>query len=78
MGRWAIGIISESITSAGGSTIHKGTKVKYARLKRYPDEDGFKMTDYEWHYQPVEYRDYIRTTKRIIEGLPIINEPYTR
>ena len=47
-------------TQRDGSQIHK-------------DEDGFRLTEYEWHYQG--NGTYIRTYKRIIEGLELIVEP---
>jgi sugar phosphate isomerase/epimerase len=76
MARWKTGIMSESLTCGVGTTIEKGTKVKFARIKTIADSDGIKLTDYEWHYQPIEGRNYIRSLKRMIEGLPIIKEEY--
>ena len=72
MGRWSKGIISETLKGIG-SIIPKGTEVKYIRMKTVPDEDGFRLTEYEWHYQG--NGTYIRTYKRIIEGLELIIEP---
>ena len=69
---WAKGIISETLRGIG-CVIPKGTEVKYIRMKTVPDEDGFRLTEYEWHYQG--NGTYIRTYKRIIEGLELIVEP---
>ena len=72
MGRWSKGIISETIKSTGCS-IPKGTEVEYIRVKSIPNSSGFRLTEYEWHYKG--NGTYIRTNRRIIEGLERIVEP---
>lgn len=76
MGRWSKGVISETLRSFGGDSIPKGTKVEYKRMKTVPDKDGFHLTEYEWHYRG--NGTYIRSYKRIIEGLELIVEPIIR
>lgn len=66
MSRWSKGIISETIKSTGCS-ISKGTEVEYIRVKSIPNSFGFRLTEYEWHYKG--NGTYIRTNRRIIEGL---------
>ena len=72
MSRWSKGIISETLKGIE-SIIPKGTEVKYIRIKTIPDKDGFRLTEYEWHYQG--NGTYIRTNRRIVEGLERIIEP---
>lgn len=72
MARWKVGIMAETLRGIG-SDIPKGTEVKYIRMLRQPDADGFRLTLYEWHYSG--NNTYIRSHRRIIDGLPIIEEP---
>lgn len=71
MPRWKKGILSEDLRSYGGSVMKKGSEVKYIRMKAVTFND---VWEYEWHYQPINGGDYIRTHKRTIDGLPLIKE----
>ena len=73
---WKIGIISEDLYSAGGTIIKKGANVYYKRVKTLVDKDGFKLTEYEWHYTEIDKPSLIRTTELIIEGEEFFQEPY--
>lgn len=75
---WKEGIISEDLKSLGGITHKKGSLVRYKRVKTIKDKDGFKLTDYEWHYIDENNYNLVRTNKLIIEGLEKIIEPYKK
>lgn len=68
------GVISEDLTNGYGFTHKKGSIVRYKRKKSIRDKDGFRLTEYEWWYLDENNMNLIRTTKRLIEGLPIIKE----
>ena len=70
---WNEGIISEDLVGLG-YTHKKGSLVRYKRKKTLPDPDGFLLTNYEWHYLDENNYNLIRHFKRMIEGLPNINE----
>ena len=72
---WKEGVKSEDLNGFGGVTYKKGDTVRYKRVKTLPNKDGYKMTDYEWHYLDENNYNLVRTTKRIIEGLEKIIEP---
>lgn len=75
---WKEGIISEDLNAYGGGGHKKGSLVRYKRVKSQKDSDGFKLTDYEWHYIDENNYNLVRTTKLIIEGLEKIIEPYRK
>lgn len=70
------GIITEDLCSVGGTGHKKGDTVYYRRYKTQPDKDGYKYSDYEWHYVNEEGKNLVRTTKVIIEGVEFRQEPY--
>lgn len=72
---WTFGVISEDLVGFG-HTHKKGSTVSYKRKKTFRDTDGFMLTEYEWWYCDENGSNLIRHTKRIIEGLPLIKEPY--
>ena len=74
---WSEGIISRDLISFG-YTHKKGSIVRYKRYKTQPYNDGFKLTQYEWHYLDQNNYNLVRTTERIIEGVEYIKEPYIR
>ena len=71
---WNEGIMSENLTSVGGYTHKKGSVVRYKRKRVYPDDDGSKLWNYEWHYLDENNYNLVRSDSRTIEGLPIIIE----
>lgn len=70
------GIISEDLNSVGGSGHKKGDVVYYKRYKTRPDRDGFKLTDYEWHYLNENKTNLVRSSRLMIEGIEKFQEPY--
>ena len=74
---WLEGIITQDLMTVGGSSGHRaGDIVRYKRIKTIPDRDGFKLTDYEWHYVDQNNFNLVRTTEIIIVGVPYFKEPY--
>lgn len=78
MARYKKGIISQDLRCVSGFTHKKGSTVYYQRIKTVPDRHGFKLTDYEWYYLDENQKNLVRTTKRIIEGLEFIQEPFRK
>lgn len=72
---WKFGVIYEDLVGFG-YTLKKGSVVSYNRKKAFRDKDGFLLTQYEWWYSDETNTHLIRTSRRIIEGLPVIKEPY--
>lgn len=63
------GILLESITSVGGFTHKKGSKIRYKKYKCYADKDGYLFSDYEYHILDENNYNLIRTTRLLIEGV---------
>ena len=78
MSRYKKGIISEDLISCYGTGHKKGDSVFYQRIKSIRDKDGFRSTEYEWHYYDENKLNLVRSTKRIIEGLEFIQEEYVK
>jgi len=72
---WKEGILTKTLTSVGGSALQKGEKVRYRRYKTVKDSEGFRSTEYEWHYLNLENRNLIRTTELTIDGEEYRREP---
>jgi len=47
---WKVGILSEDLTNAGGSTIKAGEEVLYRRYKVYEKDIKWWTGKYEYHY----------------------------
>lgn len=73
---WKEGIITKDLKSVGGPGHKEGDIVRYRRFKTYPDADGFKLTDYEWHYVDTNNYNLVRCTELIIENVEYHKEPY--
>lgn len=73
---WKEGVITKDLMSVGGSGHKKGDTVRYKRHKTLPDSDGFRLTEYEWHYLNTDNYNLVRTIEVIIEGVPYHKEPY--
>jgi hypothetical protein len=74
---WKEGIISEDL--CGFNYTHKkGSLVRYKINKTQPDSDGFRLTEYEWHYLDENNFNLIRSVRKIIEGEKYIVEPYLK
>ena len=71
---WKKGVITKELRAVGGGCIKKGSEVSYKRTKTLRDSDGFKLTEYEWHYMTTDA--YIRTIELIIEGVEYKKEEY--
>ena len=72
---WNEGIISQDLVGFG-FTHKKGSLVRYKKKRAVRDSDGFRLTEYEWYYLDENNHNLIRTSERIIEGLPFIKEKY--
>jgi len=71
---WKEGVLSEDLHGFS-SSILKGSKVRYKRYKTIKDSDGFRLTEYEWHYMDLRKPNLLRTIKKVIEGEEKIIEP---
>jgi hypothetical protein len=72
---WQEGVLLDDIHGLN-YTHKKGSIVRYKRYKTKPDDD--RLTKYEWHYLDQNNANLIIATKRIIEDLPIIEEPFLK
>ncbi len=70
---WREGILTKDLQGLGKG-YKKGDTVRFRRYKTLPSENGFRLTEYEWHYVNTDNQNLIRTTELIIEGLEYIDE----
>lgn len=72
---WNEGVMSEDLVGFG-FTHKKGSTVRFKRYKTMEDKYGKVSTKYEWHYMDQNNYNLIRSTRRMIEGLPFLQEEY--
>ena len=65
------GVLDEEIRSVGGGKHRKGDVVRWRKYKVYPDKDGYKFSDYEYHVLDIDNYNLIRTTRLKIKGMEI-------
>lgn len=75
---WKEGVMGRTLRSFGDSRHKAGDRVRYRKYKSYPDKDGYKHSDYEYHVVNLDNCELIRTTNLMIDGveLPNFREEY--
>lgn len=71
---WKVGKLSKDLYAVFGTALKKGQTVRYKKYKSVPDKDGFRYSDYEYHYTDEDNQNLIRCTRLIIEGEPYIDQ----
>ena len=65
---WKEGIMTKDLAGFNGNTIHtKGSLVRYRKIRSVPDADGFKHSEFEWHYLDQNNFNLVRTREFLIE-----------
>jgi hypothetical protein len=62
------GIITQDLISGYGNGFKKGDVVRYRRYKSLADADGFRTSEYEFHYLDENNQNLVRSTRLLIEG----------
>lgn len=71
---WKEGKLSKDLFTAFGTSLKKGQTVRYKKFKSVPDKDGFRFSEYEYHYVDTDNQNLIRCTRLIIDGETYIDQ----
>lgn len=66
---WKEGVLGKTLAAVGGYKLLKGSIVRFRKYKVYPDKDGFRMTESEFHVMDENNSNLIRVTKLIVDDV---------